>query len=192
VVIGPGLGLDDAAARVIIATARAGKPTVMDADALTHFAGRLSDIATISGPLVLTPHPGELGRLLASSSQQVEADRLQAANQAATKANATVLLKGPYTIVASPNQLPVIHAAHAPVLATAGSGDVLAGILGAFLTASSPHDAALAAAFVHARAAEAWQQDHALADRGLLAHEVADWVPRIIAGLANPAWPLPV
>jgi NAD(P)H-hydrate epimerase len=185
VVIGPGLGLDDAAARLIIAATRTGKPTVMDADALTHFAGRLSDIATISGPVVLTPHPGELGRLLASSSQQVEADRLQAASQAAAMANATVLLKGPYTIVASPNQQPVIHAAHAPVLATAGSGDVLAGILGAFLTALAPHDAALAAAFVHARAAEAWQQANALADRGLLAHEVADWAPRIIAGLAN-------
>jgi NAD(P)H-hydrate epimerase len=192
VVVGPGLGLDDASARVVIATARTGKPTVMDADALTHFAGRLSDIAANSGPLVLTPHPGELGRLLATSTQQVEAERLQSVSQAAVMANATVLLKGPYTIVASPNQLPVIHAAHAPVLATAGSGDVLAGILGAFLTSLSAHDAALAAAFVHARAAEAWQQEHALADRGLLAHEVADWAPRIIAALASEPPALPV
>jgi NAD(P)H-hydrate epimerase len=192
VVIGPGLGLDDAAARLIIAATRAGKPMVMDADALTHFAGRLSEIAAISGPLVLTPHPGELGRLLGSSSQQIEADRLRAVSQAATTANATVLLKGPYTIVASPNQVPVIHAAHAPVLATAGSGDVLAGILGAFLTRLTPQNAALLAAFVHARSAEAWQQEHALADRGLLAHEVADWVPRIIAGLAMEPVPLPV
>lgn len=192
VVIGPGLGLDDAAARLVIAAARTGKPTVMDADALTHFAGRLSDIGAISGQLVLTPHPGELGRLLATSSQQVEADRLQAASHAAMVANSIVLLKGPHTIVASPNQLPVIHVAHAPVLATAGSGDVLAGILGAFLTALAPRDAALAAAFVHARAAEAWQQENAQADRGLLAHEVADWVPRIIAGLATEPASLPV
>jgi len=74
----------------------------------------------------------------------------------------------------------------------AGSGDVLAGILAALCATLPPHAAALAGAFVHAHAAQAWQATNAGADRGLLAHEVIDWVPRIIAGLTQDPATLPV
>jgi NAD(P)H-hydrate epimerase len=178
--------------KVVRAVLGSAKPIVMDADALTQFAGKAGELRRATGPLLLTPHPGELGRLLGTSSQQVEGDRLAAVTAMVDLCRATVLLKGPYTVIGSVGEKPIIHAARAPMLATAGSGDVLAGILGAFCTGLAVRDAAQLGTFVHARSAEAWQQHNALADRGLLAHEVTDWVPRIIAGLANPSAPLPV
>jgi NAD(P)H-hydrate epimerase len=166
-------------------------PIVMDADALTHFSSNLAALKGMPGSLLLTPHSGEMARLLGISTHEVESDRLGAVTEASRLSGATVLLKGASTLISSPQRLPVIHLARAPALATAGSGDVLAGILAPLCTAMPPDSAAAAGVFVHARAAEAWQAANQGADRGLLAHEVIDWVPRIIAGLTQGASPLP-
>jgi RNA polymerase sigma-70 factor, ECF subfamily len=104
---------------------------------------------------------------------------------------ATVLLKGPCTLIGSPYERTVVHRVHAPALATAGSGDVLAGVAGALCTLLPCYTAAQVSAYVHAQAAALWQQAHHAADRGLLAHEVADGVPRVLAELTQPRPTLP-
>jgi NAD(P)H-hydrate repair Nnr-like enzyme with NAD(P)H-hydrate dehydratase domain len=102
-----------------------------------------------------------------------------------------VLLKGPRTLVGAPNGPPMVNAAGTPALATGGAGDVLSGILGAFACHLPPRDAAIAAAHVHARAAECWSKDTE-SDRGVVAHEIADAVPRAIAGLSRTRPTLPL
>jgi NAD(P)H-hydrate epimerase len=183
VAIGPGLGLDAAARELVEFVVQTHEGTlVMDADALTHFAGRLAALAGVSGRVILTPHPGELGRLLGISSREVEQNRFDAVQRAVAASSCTVLLKGPYTVIGAPGRLPVVNASGTPALATAGSGDVLTGITSAFACSLPPFEAAYAAAHVHGMAAETWAADRG-ADRGLLAHEIADAVPAVLASL---------
>lgn len=191
VAIGPGLGLDARARQVVdhVVLARPGT-IVVDADALTHFAGRAGDLARAKGALVLTPHPGELGRLLGIGAADVERDRFGALKKAVEVTHAVVLLKGARTLIGAPGQLPVVCAAGSPALATAGSGDVLTGILSAFARDIEPRFAAMAAAFVHGLAAERWVEQTG-ADRGLIAHEIADTVPSVLALLSGTAPEMP-
>jgi NAD(P)H-hydrate epimerase len=183
VAMGPGLGLDDAARRVVEYVVQSHRGAlVLDADALTHYAGRLAELSRAPGQLILTPHPGELGRLLGIGAREVERDRFAAVARAVELAQATVLLKGPYTLTGAPGHSSVVNASGTPALATAGSGDVLTGITSAFACALPPFEAAFCAAHVHGLAAEAWTARTG-ADRGLVAHEIADEVPRVIASL---------
>jgi NAD(P)H-hydrate epimerase len=92
-----------------------------------------------------------------------------------------VILKGAHTLIGAPEEHTVINASGNPALATAGAGDVLSGVLGAFLCGLDPFEAAWAAVHVHGRAADLWRDAHA--DRGLLAHEVADLVPQAVRAL---------
>lgn len=186
VVIGPGLGLGDDA-RTVVEHVVSSHPAavVVDADALTHFAGRAEYFANAKGARVLTPHPGEMGRLLGTSSADVERDRFAAVSSAAAKTCAVVLLKGPRTLISAADRTPVVNRSGTPALATPGSGDVLAGMVGAFVrTMPEPFIAAYAAAHVHGLCAEAWSRRDG-GDRGLLAHEIADAAPAVIAGLAR-------
>lgn len=184
VVIGPGLGLDDDARRLVDhVVGTCPRPVVMDADAITHHAGRADVIARAPGPRILTPHPGELGRLLGISAGDVEADRFSALRQAVTVTNATVLLKGPYTLIGAPGLPPFVGRAGAGVLATGGAGDVLSGVIGALACQMGAVEAAFSGAYLHARAGELWAWG-AGADRGLLAHEIADFIPRALADLS--------
>ncbi|HTM43877.1 MAG TPA: NAD(P)H-hydrate dehydratase [Polyangiaceae bacterium] len=193
VVVGPGVGLDDAAQELVRAILAGFKGSiVVDADALTQFAGKVAEFSLAPGSLILTPHPGEMGRLLGMTGAQVENDRFSAVSVTAQRGNCTVLLKGPCTLIASPGQRTLIHSTQAPSLATAGSGDVLAGIIGALCLTLSPWQAAFVGAHVHARAAQLWQAENQAADRGLLAHEIADHVPAVIAELTRRSASLPV
>jgi hydroxyethylthiazole kinase-like uncharacterized protein yjeF len=194
VVMGPGLGLDAEARKIVdyVVRKHAGA-LVIDADALTHLAGRLSELASAPGRLVLTPHPGEMARLLGVATKDVEQDRFAAVTEAVKRSGAVVLLKGARTLIGAPSVLTVVNPSGCPALATAGSGDVLSGICGAFFAAlGDPLRAACAAAFVHGRSAEHWCTEQGGADRGLLAHEIADGVPRVLAALTRPTAPLPV
>jgi NAD(P)H-hydrate epimerase len=183
VVIGPGFGTDGRARSVVEHVLGTYQGTIVcDADALTLHAGALEGFAVAGGRAILTPHAGELGRLLGTTSADVEADRFEAARAAAQRANAVVLLKGPYTVVASPDGQMVVSGSGSPALATAGSGDVLAGLTGALACTLSPFDAAWCAAFLHGVAGAAWQKEHG--DRGLLASEIADQLPGVLAALA--------
>jgi NAD(P)H-hydrate epimerase len=183
VAIGPGLGLDEPARRVVehIVLAWDGVK-VVDADALTCFAGRAELLRSAAGSAVLTPHPGEAARLLGASPGDVERDRFAALSRLVDRTGATVLLKGPRTLVGAPDELPVVQITDAPALATAGAGDVLTGITAALCCSLAPRSAAIAAAHMHGRSAERWSERTG-ADRGLLSHEVADELPAVIASL---------
>jgi hydroxyethylthiazole kinase-like uncharacterized protein yjeF len=152
-VFGPGLGRDPGSvelAREVVPQVEA--PLVLDADGLNAFAPRLGWIASRPAPTILTPHAGELGRLLGRGSEQVEAHRLACAREAARAAGAIVVLKGDDTIVTDGGRL-AVNALAAPGLATAGTGDVLSGVVAALLARGlEPFEAACAGVLAHARA----------------------------------------
>jgi NAD(P)H-hydrate epimerase len=174
VVVGPGLGLDDDARAVVahVLSVWSG-PMVVDADALTLNAGKPSAFRQVT-KAILTPHPGEAGRLLGRTTAEVEADRYRAARDLVGATGAVVVLKGAHTIVASPDSRVVVSPVSCPALATAGSGDVLSGIVAAMACSLSPFEAACAGVMLHALAGEAWSNAHGSADRGMLASEIAE------------------
>lgn len=185
-VLGPGVGLDERAQRLVTAALHGfAGPKIVDADALTQFAGRPQEFAQLSGGVLLTPHGGELARLLAISSREVEDDRFASVRTAAQRSGATVLLKGACTLIAAAGQRTLVHQTQAPSLATAGSGDVLAGVLAALATQLPLSSAAVVGVHAHAQAARLWQHQHGDTDRGLLAHELCDRLPEVLAELTQ-------
>jgi ADP-dependent NAD(P)H-hydrate dehydratase / NAD(P)H-hydrate epimerase len=152
-VLGPGLGRDPGSfelAREVVGKIEA--PLVIDADGLNAFAGRLEILAARQAQTVLTPHAGELGRLLERESSEIDAHRLTSAKEAARAAGAILLLKGDDTIVTDGDRV-AVNAISAPALATAGSGDVLSGVTAALLARGlEPFAAVCAAVVAHARA----------------------------------------
>lgn len=171
--LGPGLGRSDARrALVRDLLARLDLPAVVDADALFGL-----EPVERTAPTVLTPHAGELARLLDTTAEWVGAHRLEAARAGAERFGATVLLKGADTIVASPGGAVVVSDQGPPSLATAGTGDVLTGIVASFLAKGlDPALAAAAAAVAHARAAEL-----APHRAGLVASDLLDALPPALA-----------
>lgn len=152
-IVGPGLGKDPGSfelAREVVGKIEA--PLVLDADGLNAFAGRLGELAARAAPTILTPHAGELGRLLDRDYHEVDAHRLACAREAARAASAVIVLKGDDTIVTDGERV-AVNAISAPALATAGSGDVLSGMTAALLARGlEPFAAACAAVVAHARA----------------------------------------
>jgi hydroxyethylthiazole kinase-like uncharacterized protein yjeF len=154
VVLGPGLGRTTGAqalARELVQ--RIDVPLVIDADGLNALAGQLEMLRHRRWPTVLTPHAGELGRLLEVESSEIERARLAHARAAAARSNAIVVLKGDDTLVAAPSGRVAISRGGAPGLATAGTGDVLSGVTGAMLAKGLSHaHAACAAVYTHLQA----------------------------------------
>lgn len=184
-VVGPGLGTSAETVRFLeAALSKVRLPLVVDADALNAFAGRPGFFAKLRARAVLTPHPGEAARLLRSSSEAIESDRLGAARAIARESRAVVVLKGAHSLVAMSSGEVAVNPTGTPLLATAGSGDVLSGIIGALLSGGlAPRDAAVAGAWLHGAAAESLAP--LLGDAGLLAHEVADAVPGVRRALRS-------
>lgn len=179
-VLGPGLGRDPGSfelARSLVAKIEA--PLVIDADGLNAFAGRLGDLAGRKAPTILTPHAGELGRLLERESSEIEAHRLACAKEAARAAGAILLLKGDDTIVTDGERV-AVNALSAPALATAGSGDVLSGMTAAMLARSlEPFAAACAAVVAHARAGQEAARSVGAAE-SVIASDVIAAIPRAL------------
>jgi ADP-dependent NAD(P)H-hydrate dehydratase / NAD(P)H-hydrate epimerase len=152
-VFGPGLGRDPGAVELAREAVPAiGAALVVDADGLNAFAGRIEEIAARGAPTILTPHAGELGRLLDCPSEEIAAHRLACAREAAQASGAVVVLKGDDTIVTDGARV-AVNAVSAPALATAGTGDVLSGMAAALLARGlEPFAAACAAVVAHARA----------------------------------------
>jgi NAD(P)H-hydrate epimerase len=152
--LGPGLGREDPAVGFARRLARAARvPMVIDADGLNAHAGRLQELTSRSAPTVLTPHAGELGRLLELDSAEVESERLRYVREAARRAQAIVVLKGDDTLIAEPGGQVAVSRGGSPALATAGTGDVLTGVIAALLAQGlEPFMAAAAGVLLHARA----------------------------------------
>jgi hydroxyethylthiazole kinase-like uncharacterized protein yjeF len=157
-VLGPGIGRTPAVGAFVRGLARhAPLPLVLDADGLNAHAadGGLEQLAQRTAPTVLTPHAGELGRLLGVPSAEIEARRLASAREAARRSGAIVVLKGDDTLVVCPGEGDplAVSVGGAPALATAGTGDVLAGVIGALLARGvDPFTAACAGVELHRRA----------------------------------------
>jgi len=172
-VVGPGLGQGDAARALVDHALRWSGPIVVDADALSNNAGK-PGVFTRAKKAILTPHPGEAGRLLGKTPAQIEQDRYRAASDLVSATGAVVVLKGAHTIVASPDSRVVVSPVSCPALATAGAGDVLSGIVAAMACTLPPFEAACTGVMLHALAGEAWSAAHGGADRGMLASDIAD------------------
>ena len=172
-VLGPGLGRASPAAQFAREVAVAAPLSlVLDADGLNAFAGEPESLAGRGRATVLTPHAGELGRLLGLQAREIESRRLHYARAAARRSAAIVVLKGDDTIIAGPDGVVAISPGATPALATAGTGDVLSGAVGALLARGvEPFQAACSAVRLHARAGLIAEQRFG-AD-GVLAGDVA-------------------
>ncbi len=184
ILIGPGAGVGKATRARVEAVLGSGRATVLDADALTSFADDPRALFHVPTPrglgphVLLTPHDGEYARLF-----RHEGDRLARARAAAKESGAVVLLKGADTVIAAPDGDAVIEAGAPPWLATAGSGDVLAGIaLGLMAQGLGAFTAAAAAAWLHGRAATSLGP-------GMISEDLVEALPTALAGLAARRWP---
>jgi NAD(P)H-hydrate epimerase len=183
--IGPGLARDDALPAILMEVlASWKKPAVIDAGALWALS-RNKDIAlNAAGPLALTPHPGELGLLLGITAADVQQNRPDAARAAARDYGAVVVLKGASTLITDPRSGMYINTTGNPILATAGSGDVLAGALAALIARGlSALDASVLAAYLHGRAGDLLAEK--TGSRGGLAGEIAEYLPLAIKELVK-------
>ena len=178
VVLGPGLGRADETFELVTSLVdRIDAPLVIDADGLNALAGKLELLAPRTAPTVLTPHAGELGRLLGVDSAEVGAHRLASATEAAARAQATVVLKGDDSIVAAPGRGPIVNGLASPALATAGTGDVLSGMVAALIARGlEPRAAAAAAVHAHTRAGRA-AADRVGAAESVIATDVIEAIP---------------
>jgi hydroxyethylthiazole kinase-like uncharacterized protein yjeF len=178
-VLGPGLGRGEGA--VAFARELAGQtpsPLLLDADGLNAHAGRLDDLSQRTAATVLTPHAGELGRLLECSSEEVERQRLHHVTTAAELARAVVVLKGDDTLIAEPGGRVAVSRGGAPALATAGTGDVLSGVIAALLSQGlDAFTAACAGVWLHGQAGRLAARRQG-ADEGVIANDVIAALPR--------------
>jgi len=176
-VLGPGLGRGGEQPQLVrgLLAAIGETPLVLDADGLAAIAGDLEAVREHRGPTVLTPHAGELARLLDVPVDDVADRRLAHAREAARRSGAVVVLKGDDTLVVDPDGRLLISPGDAPGLATAGTGDVLAGVVGALLArGAEPLTAAGAAVWLHLQAGRRAARDHGV--DGTVAGDVAEAV----------------
>ena len=169
VLVGPGNGVGGRTRSFTLAALERGRATVLDADAITVFADAPKELfRRITGPCIMTPHAGEFARLFA-----VTGDKLQDAREAARSSGATIISKGPDTVIAAPDGRAAINCNAPPDLATAGSGDVLAGIAVGLLAQGVPSfEAACIAVWLHGAAAT-------VAGPGLIAEDLAPSLPPV-------------
>jgi ADP-dependent NAD(P)H-hydrate dehydratase / NAD(P)H-hydrate epimerase len=188
VVLGPGLGRAESTFAFALRVAEGvAQPMVIDADGLNALAeAGLEHAAARPAPTVLTPHAGELGRLLGRPSAEVEAHRLSAAREAAARAQAIVVLKGDDTLVVPPAGVVGVSEGGSFALATAGTGDVLSGVIAAFLAQGlDPFEAACAAVRAHADAGR--DAAAALGTRSVIAGDVIEALPAVLRRAAAAA-----
>jgi NAD(P)H-hydrate epimerase len=178
--VGPGLGTHPETQDFIRSIVRSSKiPVVLDADGLNAFVGHSDELSRRNAKfLVVTPHPGEMARLLGSSTAQVQQDRVKTAVDAAKRWNAHVMLKGFHTVLASPSGQVFVNTSGNPGLAKGGSGDVLTGLLAGLIAQFGTEDLLRVVAlgvYLHGRAADLLSEQSEAS--GILAGEVAQAIP---------------
>jgi len=179
ILIGPGSGVSDRTREAVLSALGTGRRVVLDADAITVFTSQPDLLfGSISGPTLLTPHEGEFRRLFPDLAGK--ADKLERVRRAAGRSGATILLKGPDTVIAEPGGRAVINVHASPALATAGSGDVLAGLIGGlFAQGLTPLAAAAAAAWLHGECALQFGRP------GLIAEDLPALLPGALQSLSS-------
>ncbi len=189
--VGPGLGRTGETRALVwalladVAEDMAGR-VALDADALNALADMDDGPARTPAGAVLTPHPGEMARLLGTSAAEVGANRVAAAREAAARFGCAVALKGAHTVVAEPGGRARVSPFANPLLAAAGSGDVLAGVIAALLARGLPaFDAASLGVYLHAATGEALRAEYG--EGGLRAGEIAERLPAVARQIAEPA-----
>jgi len=188
--VGPGLGRDHSTWRLATELAQELRcPLVVDADGLNALADNQRALRKLGRDRVLTPHPGEMGRLARKPVKEVQADRVGLARRKAEEWGAVVVLKGARTVVAAPDGRVSEDSHQVPALATGGTGDVLGGMICALLAQGlDPYTAAVTGVYVHAEAGRRISQR--IGDAGLLASDLLDEIPMVLkllrAGRAAP------
>ncbi len=178
VVIGPGAGLTDRTRACVMAALQVGKPVVLDADALTVFADNPQPLfAQVRGEVVMTPHSGELERICGTLNLEAGLPKWALAREVASRSGMVSVLKGYDTVIAAPDGRVAINSNGTPVLATAGSGDVLAGIIGAMCAQGMPaFEAACAGVSLHAEAGRRF-------GLGVIAEDLPEMLPDLLKEL---------
>ena len=193
--VGPGLGRSvgtDSFTDVLLRELPADTPIVLDADALNRLAEKSSWWESLPNPTVITPHPGEMARLCGASVEEVQRNRFEIAETKAKEWGVTVVLKGAYTVVASPDEPPAICPLALPALASGGTGDALAGIITGFLSQGlTASDAARAGVYVHGLAAVLAAQENGNMTSGLLASDLIEKIPAAMDVIRRREGPVP-
>ena len=183
--IGPGLSLAPETISLVRELLPAIKiPFVLDADALNALAGQVSILGSLQAPAVITPHPGEMARLMGVAPKDIQADRIGAAIKAAATWNVATLLKGARTVVAAPEGVVYINPTGNPGMATGGSGDVLTGIVVSLIAQGlEPGRAAAAGAYIHGLAGDMTAKEKGM--MGLIAGDIVSILPAAAQELAT-------
>ena len=189
--MGPGLSLHPETGNLVrTLLLQATCPMVLDADALTALTDHLELLREATSPVILTPHPGEMARLIHGSTQQVQDNRLQIATEFSRRHGITLVLKGHRTVIAAPDGRVALNSSGNPAMASGGMGDVLTGMIAGFLGQGyEPFLAACLGVFVHGAAADSATEGNT--SRGLLASDVVARVPEVIGRIERcrgPAW----
>jgi len=183
ILIGPGLADEDASyerIRRLVATIEL--PLVIDASALNAFASRANDLNPEHRRRIITPHPGELGRLLETTAEEINAHRIDAARKAARVTGCIVVLKGFQTLIADPDGHVNVNPTGNPGMASGGMGDVLGGMIAALLARGlDPSDAAMTAVYLHGFTGDMLKDE--MGDIGLAANDLAERIPLAIKRL---------
>ena len=191
VALGPGIGTHPETRELV---ARLGRdlacPMVIDADGINNLAGASAGLKDAAGPRILTPHPGEMARLVGLTTPEVQARRLDLALETAARLGVILVLKGAQTVVAAPDGRASINSTGNPALASGGTGDVLTGLMGGFLAQGlAPWDAARLGVYLHGLAADFFVSRHG--QRGMIAGDLLAVWPQMLTefsrGLIPPA-----
>ena len=164
-------------------------PVVVDADGLNALAGDLTPLRSCKGRVILTPHPGEMARLTGLTNSDVQADRADVARRFAQEHGCHLVLKGARTLIARPDGRIHVNPTGNPALASGGSGDVLTGLVGAFLARGFPPEkAAMSGVYLHGLAADLLAEG--MGEAGVLAGDLPEVIPSLMAALSEGEWPL--
>jgi len=177
-VAGPGAGQDDETKQFIRAFVdRCEMPVVVDADGLNAFAGHVDQLTPIRHPLILTPHPGEMARLIGKTIAEVQANRVEVARTFAKEHGCYLVLKGKNTVVAEPGGEVWINTTGNPGMATGGTGDILSGILAGLVGQTPDHllEAVIAGVYLHGLAGDLAAE--AIGERGMIATDLLKTLP---------------